>query len=401
MNLKRIFLKVLCFLLVAAGVSLWRPWANGVPSDFYRTQMVIKNQLRLAVSAIGKLNPVRMVNVGTQVSGTIRELLVDFNDPVKARQLMVVLDDDLFQAKVSMSRANVKTAAAQYRLARIKYERLVKLRLAEATPQEELDTAEANLEIAEATLEQQEAALLQDLYNLNNTKILAPIDGVIIHRAVDVGQTVAASFQTPDLIDIAGDLNQMQINASFVEADVARLKPGLLATITVDAFPGQIFSGVLRQIRLKPTITSNVVTYDVVVDVANPEGRLLPGMTAYVDIELYREDNVILIPNTALSYRPSSDEIRQAPKKSDRIRSNQALINPYQDSEQVPTEGMVYVLDYNGQPKAVRLTLGATDLRYTVVKSGNLRVGDEVIIGEIIQDDQEKSLLHRFGGVRL
>jgi HlyD family secretion protein len=364
--------------------------------------MVINSQLRLAVSAIGKLNPVRMVNVGTQVSGTIRELLVDFNDSVKARQLMVVLDDDLFQAKVSMARANVKTAAAQYRLARIKYERLVKLRMAEATPQEELDTAEANLEIAEATLEQQKAALLQDLYNLNNTKILAPIDGVIIHRAVDVGQTVAASFQTPDLIDIAGDLNQMQINASFVEADVARLKPGLLATITVDAFPGQIFNGVLRQIRLKPTITYNVVTYDVVVDVANPEGRLLPGMTAYVDIELYREDNVLLIPNTALSYRPSLDGNILSTNKSDRVQSNQALINPYPEPEHTPTHGMVYVLDYNdGKPKAVRLTLGATDLRYTVVKSGNLRVGDEVIIGEIIQDDQEKSLLHRFGGVRL
>ncbi|MDR1395505.1 MAG: efflux RND transporter periplasmic adaptor subunit [Deltaproteobacteria bacterium] len=381
MTKTKLLLLVIAVLLVS-GLWIAKPWASRVTDDLYRTQRVTNSQLRLAVSATGTLNPVRLVNVGTQVSGTIRELLVDFNDTVKAGQLMVVLDDDLFQARVSMSRANVKTAEAQHSLALIKFNRLVKLRQAGATPQEELDTAQANLDMAAAGLEQQKASLNQDLYNLNNTKITAPIDGVVINRAVDVGQTVAASFQTPTLIDIAGDLTQMQINASFAEADIGRLKPGLQASFTVDAYPGQTFRGQLRQIRLNPTITSNVVTYDVVVDVANPDGRLLPGMTAYVDIELYRENNVLLVPNTALNFRP------------DGLGAGSSLLASAEAEpslENAPTQGQVYVLE-NGRPKPLELALGATDLRSTVVKGGALKPGDRVIIAENAQNDQERTL---------
>ncbi|MDR0548373.1 MAG: efflux RND transporter periplasmic adaptor subunit [Deltaproteobacteria bacterium] len=387
-------------LLVAAVVTLviWRPWANRRPDNFFRLQKVTKSQLRMAVSATGALNPVRLVSVGTQVSGTIRELKVDFNDEVKAGDLMVVLDDDLFQAKVSMSKANVKTAEAQRRLAQIKYDRLVKLRQAGATPQEELDTAKANLDIADAGLEQQKAALNQDVYNLNNTRIAAPIDGVIINRAVDVGQTVAASFQTPTLIDIAGDLTQMQINASFAEADIGRLKPGLAASFTVDAYPGQTFKGVLRQIRLNPTNTSNVVTYDVVVDVANPDGRLLPGMTAYVDIELYREDNVLLVPNVALTYRPFQAAASDSQNEGALLAAQAAEADSNPDN--APTEGQAFVLGRDGRPKAVKLTLGATDLRSTVVLAGDIQPGDLVIVGENDQTETERTLFSRPGGNR-
>ncbi|MDR1607829.1 MAG: efflux RND transporter periplasmic adaptor subunit [Deltaproteobacteria bacterium] len=391
--MKRSFWKIfLILILILGGATLFvlKPWQDKTPPNFYRLQRVAKGQLRLAVSATGALNPVRLVNVGTQVSGTIRELKVDFNDQVKAGDLMVVLDDDLFQAKVNMAKAHVRTAEAQVRLARIKYDRLVKLRQAGATPQEELDTAKANLDIAEAGLEQQVASLNQDIYNLNNTKILAPIDGVVINRAVDVGQTVAASFQTPTLIDIAGDLTEMQINASFAEADIGRLKPGLAASFTVDAYPGSTFKGVLRQIRLNPTTTSNVVTYDVVVDVNNLDGRLLPGMTAYVDIELYREDNALIIPNTALNYRPS-----QAPSRENGSLASQAVVEA--NPENAPTEGEAYVLD-KGQPRRVPLTLGATDLRSTVVKSGQLEPGDMVIIGENVQSTAERTLFSRPAG---
>jgi HlyD family secretion protein len=385
-------LSVIVILVLAVGaVLIWRPWKAKTPPDFYRLQRVAKGQLRLAVSATGTLNPVRLVNVGTQVSGTIRDLKVDFNDRVKAGDLMVVLDDDLFQAKVNMAKANVKTAEAQVRLARIKYDRLVKLRQAGATPQEELDTAKANLDIAEAGLEQHIASLNQDIYNLNNTKIQAPIDGVIINRAVDVGQTVAASFQTPTLIDIAGDLTEMQINASFAEADIGRLKPGLTASFTVDAYPGQSFKGTLRQIRLNPTTTSNVVTYVVVVDVTNPDGRLLPGMTAYVDIELYREDNVTLIPNSALTYRPS----QASGGGSGTNLASQAVVDANPDNS--PTDGKVYVLD-KGRPREVPLTLGATDLRSTVIKTGDIRPGDLVIVGENAQADAERTLFSRPAG---
>ncbi|MDR1870409.1 MAG: efflux RND transporter periplasmic adaptor subunit [Deltaproteobacteria bacterium] len=397
--MKRSKFKLGFFILVlVVGVSLFifKPWAKGDKPDLYRLQRATLGQLRMAVSATGTLNPVRLVNVGTQVSGTIRELRVDFNDQVKAGDLMVVLDDELFQAKVSVSKANVKTAEAQCRLAQIKYDRLVKLRKAGATAQEELDTAKANLDIAEAGLEQQMASLTQDLYNLNNTRIEAPIDGVVINRAVDVGQTVAASFQTPTLIDIAGDLTQMQINASFAEADIGRLKPGLLASFTVDAYPGQTFQGTLRQIRLNPTNTSNVVTYDVVVDVSNPDGRLLPGMTAYVDIELYKENNVLLVPNAALNYRPS--------RLSGQGRSDQGTLLAAQTAEgdynpeNSPTEGEVYVLGPKGEVRPVKVKLGATDLRSTVIVSGDLRPDDRVIIGENDQNEAERTLFSRPGG---
>ncbi|MDR2422279.1 MAG: efflux RND transporter periplasmic adaptor subunit [Deltaproteobacteria bacterium] len=393
----KIILAILA-IAVAVGLFIWRPWSSGPPDDFFRLQRVAKSQLRMAVSATGTLNPVRLVNVGTQVSGTIRELKVDFNDTVKAGDLMVVLDDDLFQAKVSMARANVKTAEAQCRLARIKYDRLVKLKQAGATPQEELDTAKANLDIAEAGLEQQVASLNQDIYNLNNTKILAPIDGVVVNRAVDVGQTVAASFQTPTLIDIAGDLTQMQINASFAEADIGRLKPGLLASFTVDAYPGQTFKGILRQIRLNPTNTSNVVTYDVVVDVSNPDGRLLPGMTAYVDIELYREDDVLLVPNTALNYRPFQGAADSGGQGA--LMAAQTAVADSTNPENAPTEGQVFVMDANGRPRPVKLHLGATDLRSTVVKSGDLKPGDMVVVGENEKAEAERNLFSRPGGNR-
>ncbi|MDR3203727.1 MAG: efflux RND transporter periplasmic adaptor subunit [Deltaproteobacteria bacterium] len=390
---KRLFLFL---LLCSAGLIIWRQWLKNSEDGIYLTQPVINSQLRLTVSATGTLKPIRLVNVGSQVSGTIRELLVDYNDHVKAGQLMMVLDDHLFQAKVNASAANVKIAQAQRDLAKIKYYRLLKLRQAEATPQEELDIAQANLEIAQAEHERQKAALFQDQYNLNRTKIVSPIDGVIINRAVDIGQTVASSFQTPNLFDIAEDMSNMQINAKFVEADIGRLKPGLKATFTVDAFPGQTFKGELLQIRLNPTVTSNVVTYDVVLNVANPEGILLPGMTAYVDIELYREDNVVLVPNIALNYRPYGTE--QITTTSSYSGSNYIIYNggiiPYQEqvaSNDNLVRGIVYVLDQAGQPREVQPLLGATDLRFTVVKSSNLLAGELVIIGEKTQDGSEKS----------
>jgi HlyD family secretion protein len=303
--LKKKTLAVIGLAAVAAALLLvFRPFGGKQAGTSYRTQRVITNQLRIAVSATGTLNPVRVVSVGTQISGTIRQIAADWNDEVKEGQLLVKLDDELFTAKVRMSEANLASAESQLELARIRYARQERLFAARSSPKEELDTAAANLAMAEASVSQSKAMLAQDQYNLNNTNIISPVDGVVINRAVDVGQTVAASFQTPTLIGIAQDLTKMQINASFAEADIGRLKPDLDATFTVDAYPGMSFKGKLRQIRLNPTVNSNVVTYDVVVDVDNPDLRLLPGMTAYVDIELYREDGAILVPNAALSYRP-------------------------------------------------------------------------------------------------
>ena len=231
---------IIVLILGVAGGILWawqRSQSNGVAQN-YRTQKVTKGQLRVAVGATGTINPVMVVNVGTQISGTIEEIYVDFNDRVTAGQLLMVLDSQLFQAKVDMAKANLASAEAQLKLARLKFERQERLYQAKTSTKEEYDTAQANLDMAKATVAQHEASLKQDLYNLNNTRITSPVDGVVINRGVDVGQTVAASFQTPTLVNIAGDLTKMQINASFAEADIGRLVPGLAVVFSVDAYPG-------------------------------------------------------------------------------------------------------------------------------------------------------------------
>jgi HlyD family secretion protein len=448
--------KALLALIVLAGAFclIFRPFSGKETGNSYRTQRVINNQLRIAVSATGTLNPVRVVSVGTQISGTIREIAADFNDEVTEGQLLVKLDDELFSAKVRMSEANLASTESQAELARIRYARQERLFAAKSSPKEELDTAAANLAMAEASVSQTRAQLEQDRYNLNNTRIVSPVDGVVINRAVDVGQTVAASFQTPTLIDIAQDLTKMMINASFAEADIGRLKPGLAATFTVDAYPGLTFKGKLRQIRLNPTVNSNVVTYDVVVDVDNPDLRLLPGMTAYVDIELYREDGAVLVPNAALSFRPGGGPAappgvdaaaseagsqRGAPSEDGdgdvdididvdgsrgmeteidgedpgapdghppvpagesgaSSRALAALVIPSKDDP--PGHGRVYVLSREGQPVQVDILTGATDLRYTVVRGGALKTGDLVITGEDTNVEEAQGTLFGGGGRR-
>jgi HlyD family secretion protein len=452
---KKTLVKILITLLVIGTLAIFllRFFGGEKSDNFFRVQRVTKGQFRIAVGATGTLKPVMVVNVGTQISGTIKDILVDFNDSVKEGQLLMVIDDQLFKAKSDMSKANLSNAQAQLRLAQLKYDRQEKLYKANSAPKEEFDIAEANLEMAKATVAQHEASLAQDIYNLNNTRIVAPVDGVIINRAVDVGQTVAASFQTPTLIDIAGDLTKMQINASFSEADIGRLTPGLDVSFTVDAYPGESFQGKLRQIRLNPTITSNVVTYDVIIDVDNPDQKLLPGMTAYVDIELYKENNVLLVPNAALNYRPVGTEAPLTPPSTSddggaakaselpaggptpdgppasgttpdgpptggtspdgppaggpspgqregfpagggqtTVKSQNLSGQGETNTNDTETHGRVYVLGPDGKPKMVNLSLGTTDLRQTIVKSGDLKPGDQVIIGEN-QPEGDRTLL--------
>ncbi|MDR2456478.1 MAG: efflux RND transporter periplasmic adaptor subunit [Deltaproteobacteria bacterium] len=450
--MKKLIVVILILGLGLAGYKLWQNYGQNGSAPTFRTQVVQKGQLRVAVGATGTINPVMVVNVGTQISGTIKEIYVDFNDSVTEGQLMLVLDDQLFKAKVDMSKANLSNAEAQLKLARLKFERQEKLYQAKTSTKEEYDTAQANLEMAKATVAQHEASLEQDMYNLNNTRITSPVNGVVINRGVDVGQTVAASFQTPTLINIAGDLTKMQINASFAEADIGRLVPGLSAVFSVDAYPGQSFNGTLRQIRLNPTITSNVVTYDVVIDVENPDQKLLPGMTAYVDIELHREDDVLLVPNTALNFRPTGYSLPDSPSAA--MAAGNSQINggsgpassgagppPPMDGgmggpppgggppppmeggagpgQQAPgngagsgssspagasaqagddsvSHGRVFKQGPDGMPRAVELTLGTTDLRFTVVKSGDLKPGDEVLIGENLPE-ADRTLLSGAG----
>jgi len=316
---------VVLLLIVAAigggGFALYR-WqkAQAKPPVEFETARIDRGRVVARVTATGTLSALVTVQVGTQVSGRIEKLFVDFNSEVKAGQLIAKLEPQLFQAAVDQTRANyvaaqggLAKAEAQARDAKRQFDRAKGLLDRKLVAQADFDTAEANLDVANAqismakgTIAQAKAALNQSLVNLQYTKIVSPTDGVVISRSVDVGQSVAASLQAPTLFVIAQDLRKMQVDTSVTEADIGKLKPGMSATFTVDAFPGR-FRGKVRQIRNSATTVQNVVTYDAVIDVDNPELKLRPGMTANVTFIWAEKDDVLRVPNAALRFRPTAE----------------------------------------------------------------------------------------------
>ncbi|HVZ87407.1 MAG TPA: efflux RND transporter periplasmic adaptor subunit, partial [Polyangia bacterium] len=322
-NARRAALAVLPLaVLVTAGVGVWR-WraAHQKPPVEFETAAVDRGRLVARVTATGTLSALVTVQVGTQVSGTVQKLLVDFNSPVKQGQLIAKIDPQLFQAALEQAKANYAAAAgnvakaeAQERDAGRQFERQKNLLDRKLIAQADYDTSEANLEVARGqtaaargSLAQAKAALSQAQVNLSMTSILSPTDGTVISRSVDVGQTVAASLSAPTLFVIAKDLREMQVDTSVAEADVGRLSPGMPATFTVDAFPGERFKGKVRQIRNAPQTVQNVVTYDAVIDVDNPDLKLRPGMTANVTFVAAEKDDVLRVPNAAMRFRPAPE----------------------------------------------------------------------------------------------
>ena len=360
-------------LILAAGVAAFAYWPDGKspPSERYRTQTADRGDIVQTITANGTLNPVVLVNVGTQVSGTVHKISADFNDRVKDGQVLAELNPALFQAQVKQSEANVLAAQAALDLARIKIDRVVALQRKNLVAKEELDIARQQVDAANAQLKLAEAQLERDRINLRNSVIRSPISGVVVARSVDVGQTVAANFQTPTLFQIAQDLRQMQINTSIAEADVGSLQPDMPASFTVDAYPDQRFQGRIRQIRLNPTIQQNVVTYNVVVDVDNADGRLLPGMTAYVSVSAAERKDVLRVPNAALSFQPRRDDEEEGkPRPPARERKIQ-----------------VHVLDDQGKLKPVPVETGITDNALTEIVRGDLKPGDRVVTRETRKRD--------------
>jgi HlyD family secretion protein len=322
-NARRAALAVLpVAVLATAGVGVWR-WraAHRKPPVDFETATVDRGRLVARVTATGTLSALVTVQVGTQVSGTVQKLLVDFNSPVKKGQLIAKIDPQLFQAALEQAKANYAAAAgnvakaeAQERDAGRQFERQKNLLDRKLIAQADYDTSEANLEVARGqtaaargSLAQAKAALSQAQVNLSMTSILSPTDGTVISRSVDVGQTVAASLSAPTLFVIAKDLREMQVDTSVAEADVGRLSPGMPATFTVDAFPGERFKGKVRQIRNAPQTVQNVVTYDAVIDVDNPDLKLRPGMTANVTFVAAEKDDVLRVPNAAMRFRPAPE----------------------------------------------------------------------------------------------
>lgn len=375
---KRIILGILLVILLAAGVSFYLISGNNGPK--YRMQAVARGDIRAAVTATGTMNAVTTVLVGTQVSGTISKLYVDFNSPVKNGQILAQIDPSTFQAQVDQAKANLLAAQANVQKAEASVidtkrslERNRTLFARNLIAKSDVDTAETNYLSAEAQLSASKAAVAQTRAaldfaetNLRYTKIISPVDGTVISRNVDVGQTVAASFQTPTLFNIAQDLTRMQIDTSVDEADIGKIKVEQPVEFSVDAYPDVLFKGKVSEVRNAPITVQNVVTYDVVVRVDNPDLKLKPGMTANVSIILEDKKGVLRVPNAALRFRPPDRSKEKAEPKG--------------PAEQ---KGAVVWLLEDKKPKRVGVKAGISDGNYTEVLSGDLKEGDEVIVESI------------------
>ncbi len=364
---------------IAAGGGYWY-YRSSVPTpeQRYRIQTIEKGDLVQTVSANGTLNPVVLVSVGTQVSGTVTKLYVDFNDKVKKDQPLLELDRSLFAAQVRQSLATVNNIQTTLDLARASEARLQALFEQEYVSRQELDQAIQARKSAEAQLAQAKAAADKDQVNLNYTIIRSPVSGIVVDRVVDLGQTVAASLQTPTLIKIAQDLSEMRIDSSFAEADIGRIKEGQPVRFTVDAFPNRSFTGEVQQIRLNSTVTQNVVTYNVRVSLQNPEQILLPGMTAYVSIAVDRRDDVTMVPNSALRFKPAGAEEKTA---ADDPAPNGETRRDGKGKKREANSGTVYIVD-GKTIKPVSVQIGITDNRNSEIVGGDLKLGDKVIVGE-------------------
>jgi HlyD family secretion protein len=430
-------------VLLAIGISAGAYYMRrGDKPPQVMTAQVTRGDIVDAVGATGTLEAVTTVQVGTQVSGTVQELYADFNSIVKKGQVIARLDPSLTQTQIEQQRANVERAQAEVERLRVALED-AKVKLQRATdlsnrsliPRTELETADVTVRTAEAQLKSAQAGLTQAHANLNQMKvnldhtvIHAPIDGIVISRNVDVGQTVAASMQAPTLYLLAADLTKMKVNANIDEADVGRIRPGQTVRFRVDAFPTDEFLGTVSQIRLQPAVVQNVVTYATVIDVPNPDLKLKPGMTANVSIEIARKHDVVRVPAMALRFRPTADTFaalgQQPPPETQRGRRGGATENAAGDRPAGPppratgtrgsngnggdvpprretpatasgaqsidqlfgplpeteTSGRVWQ-HINNQLKPARVRLGISDGTWTELLGGELRPGTELVTG--------------------
>jgi HlyD family secretion protein len=293
----------IAIVAVAAG-GLWyfRRGSNDAPD--YQTEPVGRGELTQVVTATGTLNPVMNVTVGSQVSGRITRLFVDYNSMVKSNEVIAQIDPSTYEAQLNQSKANLANVKANLALQTANLKRAAELFTNNLIASSDYDTARAQWEQASAQVKIQEAAVTNALANLSYCKILSPVDGVVISRSVELGQTVASSFSTPTLFQIANDLTKMQIDASVDEADIGGVKEHQPVDFTVDAYPNRTFHGIVTQVRNAPTTVNNVVTYDCVIGVTNADYSLKPGMTASVSIIVAERNNVLEIPNAALRFQP-------------------------------------------------------------------------------------------------
>lgn len=362
---------VAALALVAIGALIWVWRESATEPVKYVTAKIDRGAIVQRVTANGTLNPVILVNVGTQISGTVMKLHTDFNQPVKAGDLLAELDPAILEARIRQTEANLASARANFNNADLALKRNENLKTRGFVSDGALDGLRKDVETARAQVMQQEAQLAQDKTNLAYSKIRSPIDGIVVNRTIDVGQTVAASFQTPTLFQIARDLKRMQIDTSVAEADVGAIAPGQPVRFTVDAFREQDFSGKVRMVRLNPTSQQNVVTYNVVIDVDNKDSVLLPGMTAQVSVMTNRKEGVLRVPAAALRFKPPETNGEAIAPTPGGAGQGKAMMRQ-------PTVPRVYQLAADGALTPKDIKIGISDGRFTEVLEG-LAEGDTVV----------------------
>jgi HlyD family secretion protein len=393
---------VIAILLAGTGLSAAAMYARrGDSAPVVQTDVVSRGSIVGVVSATGTLEAVETVQVGTQVSGTVQMLYADFNSIVRKGQTIARLDPSLIQAEIARARANVAGAEAEVERLRVllndaetKLKRAQELSARQLIPASDLDAAEttrrtneAQIKAAVAQATQARAALSQSEVNLQKTVITSPIDGIVISRAVDVGQTVAASLQAPTLFTIAADLARMQLKASIDESDLGSIKEGQPVSFRVDAYPTDVFNGVVRQVRLNPVIESNVVTYAAIITAPNPELKLKPGMTASLTVETARRDNVLRVPSAAVRFKPTSAilaALGQPTGASGQTAVRKAVGTSGDGSARVASGGSVpqnrmTLWLYDGERlRSTPVSIGASDATFTEVVDGDVKEGDTV-----------------------
>jgi HlyD family secretion protein len=375
-------------LLAIIGIGAWYWWTAGPPPVHYKTALVDRGPITAIVTATGTVNPVVSVQVGSQVSGKITQLMADFNSVVTKGQTLARIDQQPFQARVSQARASLKSGRGNLAKAKnmekqrkLELDRMASLRRQQFVSQADLDLAatnfrdaQAQVEVAQAQVDQAVATLASAELDLGYTTIYSPVNGIVVSRNVDVGQTVAASFQTPTLFVIAQDLTQMQVNANVSESDIGGVTEGKPSSFRVDAYPRQFFEGTVTQVRNAPINIQNVVTYDVVITVDNRELKLKPGMTANVTIVTAKKENPLRVPNGALRFRMPGVPV-------DRKLTQ------------------VWVMDESKQARQVMTTSGIADSLFTEITEGTLKEGDQVILGiETPEEQAQKKLPPGFDG---
>ncbi len=362
------YLSVVAVLVTAVLYFAFR----GGQALTYKLEPVERGDIQVVITATGKINPVTKVQVGTQVTGTISKIFADFNQKVKKGTVIAQLDPTFLKAQLLEAEANLEKAKAQVEQTKKTLDRATELFDRKLISQSEKDEAQTNYQLSLAQQKQAQAAYHRAQVSLEYTTIVSPIDGVVISRNVDVGQTVAASLQAPVLFVIANDLSKIQVEATIDEVDIGKVKVGQEVTFHVDAYPDEKFTGKVSQVRLQPIITQNVVSYEVIIDVANTENKLLPGMTANLSIIVETKNDIIKVPNMALRFQPALNKEQYA-KFSAQFGNRFDMKN----------NTMVWMLDPEGQLVPSIVETGITDGQYTEIRKGELNEKQRVITGMI------------------